>query len=178
MAVVFLNLFAPPRILLYCQTPPSEPYICPNATMTLLLSPIQCSSSHSSSSFSRSASHSVSPVSSISSVSSSPSPKSTYERITVLLSPAFADVSFLEGLASTLKKGAGDLVFLTVHNDNGNDKDDDKDTVKTLLRKSLMEMGCDRALWRQVMGNLNGEYRHDRDQVSPITLLTVAWYWV
>jgi hypothetical protein len=156
-----VKLFTPPRILLYCPLLLNFTFPCQTtATMHTLLPPIQCSSSFesdsSSSSFSDSASHSPSPISSISSVSHSPLPKLSQKRIVVLPSPTFADVSFLQGLASTLQKGAGDLVFLLVHSSNG--KDHDKDAMDTLLRKCLMEVDSDCVLWRQVMADVNGEY--------------------
>jgi formylglycine-generating enzyme required for sulfatase activity len=80
-------------------------------------------------------------------------PKSSHKHIVVLPSTSFADVSFLQSLADTLQKGAGDLVFLMVHSGNG--KDYDKDAMNTLLRKSLMEVDNDCVVWKQLMGNVN-----------------------
>lgn len=134
--------------------------------MPTLLPPIQCSSSFesdsSSSSFSDSTSYSPSPISSISSVSHSPLPKLYQKHIVVLPSPTFADVSFLQGLASTLQKGAGDVVYLLVHSGNGKDHDKDKDAMGILLRKCLTEVDSDYVLWRQVVANVNGD-----GQISP-----------
>lgn len=154
-----IELFAPPRILFYCLEF-SFTSAQTTVTMSTLLPFIQCSSlsesDSTSSSFSDSSSHSPSPISSISSLSYSPLPKSSYKQIVFLPSPPFADVSFLQALASTLQKGAGDLVFLMAHSGNG--ENHDKDAMNTLLRKSLMEMDNDCVVWRQLMGNINGEY--------------------